>query len=608
MKSIASFPARLWAKLRALGPLKKLLLILAALCLVAVLVLGIGRRFMPAGGPMSAMPGELVRTTRLERQTLSESITVTGTVESAGVTNVTTNLSYPVAEILVQVGDTVRAGDVICRLDSSDLEKELEQKQKQLSENKEAAQKNYDRAKENYDSAVSARSEAQSAYYAAGSALETARNTQYLSAADSIRPYQQALDAAQAAENDAGIELNRVNISFGNAAAALAAAQAACDAAQADYDAAPKDDAENDEKKEELWKTLQEAKAALDATKAEYGAYIAAKEKLDACTADRQAAERALQEARQNSGYDALFQAYAQADDAFLRAKDTYERAVESEKQAKESLENAADNLKKASNSDDLSDLCERIADCTITAGADGTITALNVTVGSSAGGVSAGALAVIQDTAHLKVAISIDEDDIKRVAVGQRAVIRSDATGDAQIEGRLSQLSLTAGSSGGGVSGGSGFGAEVTVTDGGSGLLVGLSAKVELILSQAENVYAVPYEALETDEAGNTVIYARLPGEAEFAAIPVKTGLETDYDIEIRGDGLSDGMEVRVGTDNLLTQDGDGFVMMDGGQVFMTDGGMITVEGGDAVTVTGPAGDMPGGMPGGGRGMRGGT
>lgn len=607
MKSIASFPARLWAKLRALGPVKKLLLILAALCLAAVLVLALGRRFVPVGGPMPAAPGELVRTTRLERQTLSESITVTGTVESAGVTNVTTNLSYPVAEILVQVGDTVRAGDVICRLDSSDLEKELEQKQKQLSENKETAQKNYDRAQENYDSAVSARGEAESAYYAAGGALETARNTQYLSAADSVLPYQQALDAAQAAENDAGIAVNHANVAFGNASAALAGARAARDAAQFALDADPENT--------ELQTVLHDAQAALDAAQAEYdaasGAYAAAQAEHAARAAGRQAAETALREAKQNSGYDALFQAYTQADEAFLRAKDTYERAVESEKQAKETLENAADNLKKASESDDLSDLYERIEDCTITAGADGTITALNVTVGSSAGGVSAGALAVIQDTAHLKVAISIDEDDIKRVAVGQRAVIRSDATGDAQIGGRLSQLSLTAGSSGGGVSGGSGFGAEVTVTDGGSGLLVGLSAKVELILSQAENVYAVPYEALETDEAGNTVIYARLPGEAEFTAFPVETGLETDYYIEIRGDGLSDGMEVRVGTDNLLAQDGDGLVMMDGGQMFMTDGGMVTVEGGDAVTVTGPAGNMPGGMPGGmggGYGMRGGA
>ena len=41
---------------------------------------------------------DAVRTTRLEKTTLSESITVTGTVESGSVANVTTSLSYPVKE------------------------------------------------------------------------------------------------------------------------------------------------------------------------------------------------------------------------------------------------------------------------------------------------------------------------------------------------------------------------------------------------------------------------------------------------------------------------------------------------------------------------------
>ena len=39
--------------------------------------------------------------------------------------NVTTSLSYPVKEIFVQVGDTGSEGDVICTLDSSDLEEQL---------------------------------------------------------------------------------------------------------------------------------------------------------------------------------------------------------------------------------------------------------------------------------------------------------------------------------------------------------------------------------------------------------------------------------------------------------------------------------------------------
>lgn len=49
-------------------------------------------------------------------------------------------------------------------------------------------------------------------------------------------------------------------------------------------------------------------------------------------------------------------------------------------------METAAENLENAGTSDEIEELEEQIADCTITAGASGTITTLNATVGSAAG------------------------------------------------------------------------------------------------------------------------------------------------------------------------------------------------------------------------------
>ena len=48
---------------------------------------------------------------------------------------------------------------------------------------------------------------------------------------------------------------------------------------------------------------------------------------------------------------------------------------------------------------------------------------------------------------------------------------------------------------------------------------LIGLSANVEIILSQVTDVYAVPYDAVGTDENGGSVVYARSGGETEFTA-----------------------------------------------------------------------------------------
>ena len=491
---------RLWKRLRSFRFTKKRVLLVSAVLAAAALGFGVWRFLRPAGGALPAM-ADAVRTTRLEKTTLSESITVTGTVESGSVANVTTSLSYPVKEIFVQVGDTVSEGDVICTLDSSDLEEQLAKRQEALAESRETAQKNYDKAVESYNSAAAKQTEAYNAY----------------------------ASAASAAQNTAA-------------------------AAQSDYTAK---------------------------------------------SAARQAAEDALKTAKANSGYDALYQAYAAADQAWLQARSTYETATETFRQAKENMETAAENLENAGTSDEIEELEEQIADCTITAGASGTITTLNATVGSAAGGgTSNTALAVIQNTDDLKVSITIDEDDIKSVAVGQQAIIKSDATGDTEIAGTVSQLSLTSGSTGStqGGTGSSGFGAEVTVTGKDSGLLIGLSAKVEIILSQVTDVYAVPYDAVGTDENGGSVVYARSGGETEFTAIPVETGMETDYYIEISGEGLSDGMEVKTSANDTATAAAGADDAQQSGE-----NAMFSMDMGGGM----PGGDMPGGggMPGGGPG-----
>ena len=554
---------RLWKRLRSFRFTKKRVLLVSAVLAAAALGFGVWRFLRPAGGALPAM-ADAVRTTRLEKTTLSESITVTGTVESGSVANVTTSLSYPVKEIFVQVGDTVSEGDVICTLDSSDLEEQLAKRQEALAESRETAQKNYDKAVESYNSAAAKQTEAYNAYASAASALETARNTEYLNAANSVSSYQSAYDAA------------------------LSAAQAACDAAQAALDA--------DSANPELQAARDNAAAALTAAQ---NTAAAAQSDYTAKSAARQAAEDALKTAKANSGYDALYQAYAAADQAWLQARSTYETATETLRQAKENMETAAENLENAGTSDEIEELEEQIADCTITAGASGTITTLNATVGSAAGGgTSNTALAVIQNTDDLKVSITIDEDDIKSVAVGQQAIIKSDATGDTEIAGTVSQLSLTSGSTGStqGGTGSSGFGAEVTVTGKDSGLLIGLSAKVEIILSQVTDVYAVPYDAVGTDENGGSVVYARSGGETEFTAIPVETGMETDYYIEISGEGLSDGMEVKTSANDTATAAAGADDAQQSGE-----NAMFSMDMGGGM----PGGDMPGGggMPSGGPG-----
>ena len=87
-----------------------------------------------------------MRTVTLEKGTLEDSISATGTVQSAEVSNVTTDLKYTVKTVDVQVGDAVQAGDVICTLDTSDLEESIQKLQESLADAKATAQKQYEKA------------------------------------------------------------------------------------------------------------------------------------------------------------------------------------------------------------------------------------------------------------------------------------------------------------------------------------------------------------------------------------------------------------------------------------------------------------------------------
>ena len=135
-----------------LRPTRKKVIVAVAVVAVAGVGLYVNSRVRRAQQALAgAVQQATYRTVTLERASLSDSVTVTGTVESGSVANVTSSLSYPVKEIFVQVGDTVSEGDVICTLDSSDLEEQLAKRQEALAESRETAQKNYDKAVESYN-------------------------------------------------------------------------------------------------------------------------------------------------------------------------------------------------------------------------------------------------------------------------------------------------------------------------------------------------------------------------------------------------------------------------------------------------------------------------
>ena len=223
-------------------------------------VAGLGRT--EAAGPAY----DYVRTVTLARTTLRNAVTVTGTVTAGQTANVTaddTVRTYQVASVNVEVGDTVREGDVIATLDTTSLQKQIETARQSYQDDLNTAQTNYDRAVGDYEIAV------------------VQHDNKLIDLDEEITRADEKLAEAQKKENDA-------RASRDTAAAARDAAAAARDAAaaknntyavelqaaknevstfQAAYDAAA---VEQDNALTDLNNKIAAYNAAYDAAKSEY--------------------------------------------------------------------------------------------------------------------------------------------------------------------------------------------------------------------------------------------------------------------------------------------------------------------------------------------------
>ena len=85
------------------------------------------------------------RTIFLEKGELYSSVSIKGTILSNEVSSVSTNLNAKVIEVNVKVGDEVKKGDVIAKLDSSDIQREINDKTKDSNNEKKSLQDAYNR-------------------------------------------------------------------------------------------------------------------------------------------------------------------------------------------------------------------------------------------------------------------------------------------------------------------------------------------------------------------------------------------------------------------------------------------------------------------------------
>lgn len=529
--------------------------------------------------------GDYVRTVTLQKGTLDDSITATGTVQSDDVSNVTTDLKYTVKQVNVKVGDTVQAGDVICTLDTESLQESIDKEKENVADAVEKAKNTYDKAeesltdannkvteaKEDLDEAATTKYNAWQAYDAAGSKL-----TSFQSEADGANSWQQStLESVNSAMAVVSDKQNAYNKAYGDWQTEYDRQQAA-GGNVSDSDKATLSSLES---------AKNDAQAQLDAANS---ALSDAKNQYEQAKAAAQQKQQALSDAQNTLGYNQLQQTYEQAKTAYDQAQTAYDQAVKNQETAQETRDDALDAYNKSGESDQLEELEQQLEECTLKAETSGKVTAVNATVGS----MIEGAAATIQNTDNLKISTSIPEYDIDKVKTGMQVRITSDVI-DGMVNGTVTQISPTATGDG---SSSSSFAAEISVDDANSGLLIGTNAKVEIVISSTDDVFSVPLDAIETTEDRQSVIYVKTgegTSESDFEQVPVTVGEENDYYAEISGSELKEGMVVRASANaEEATESSDSDTTMPGGDMTRGEfGGAATMPSGGAMPSGGGGG-----------------
>ena len=351
------------------------------------------------------------------------------------------------------------------------------------------------------------------AYQESEGKLRTARET-YVQQKSNFQNIQQVYNQAQ---TDYQNQLASIASSASGAMSGVASAQSGVAAAEAQLDAAQ--DARNGASMAQLEQGVDSAKRGVDSAQLQ-------------------------KEIAQNQVSNAKDQREA-SNNAIQQQIDSLKDSLVGSQIAAQSTQSQEIAIQKMQNT---------LEDATITAPVSGVVTAVYAKVGEPGNGL----LFVVEDTQSLKINTKIKEYDVANIREGMPVVIKSDATGDQEISGTVIYIAPAAvkteagNTQTGGNDSNVEFEAEVQVNDPNCGLRIGMNTRLTVLLEEKQDVFGVPYDAVVEKADGSTVVYAAVEQQNSgkntsyvVTEIPVTTGLETDFYIEISGGEVTPGMAV---------------------------------------------------------------
>ena len=281
---------------------------------------------------------------------------------------------------------------------------------------------------------------------------------------------------------------------------------------------------------------MENAKEALDDAKEYYAAvldYLAVLDKeLDNMTDEM---ERQQQQ-QKIERYEAKLEPAKEAYEAQLK---NYERTVAN---ATSSLNSTLLNLDTASQKAQVELYEKQLQNADLYAPISGIVTALNYEVGDTYGG---GTLITLQDCSAFEVEAQISEYDISDIVLGQKVLIKTNATGEEEMSGTIHFISPTATSTNMSSSDVT-YNVRIRIANPSDRLRLDMSASLSIILEEHENVLTVPYNAIQLAEDGSSFVSVKAE-DGSFANVAVTVIMESNYYTEITSEELTEGMEVLI-------------------------------------------------------------
>lgn len=463
---------------------------------------------------------------------VSDSVVVNGTIEPVRSVNITTPVQSEVEKVAVKAGDRVQPEQFLASLNSEQLERQLEVQQKQQAN----AQADAQAAVDQLQSQLNA--------YQAG--LDNGTNP-------TIRAAQAQLNQAQAAYNAAVAANGGARLVHRGVDAIERAAGSISSHLPGVRTAAP---------------VQPPAPAPGVATSPEgLGAQAAPavpNQGVSQGNTGGVTADQLAQLAAENGGAAAgpgagvavsTDEAYAALEEAKANLAAAQAQAAQERDQLQAELDSAWRQAEAAQLGDGDGTLEYQVRESTVYAPLAGLVTSVDVREGD----IPQGKLMTIADDSRLVIRTDVREADIPNIAEGDRVEFTSTATGKKKFNGRVSRIAPAADSVSGGNQnpaiemGGQAaessevtFPVEIEITGDKEGLLLGGSARAEIITAEAKDALNVPLDAVYGEDKDQKVlVLATEDDDATTGTVEeraVQTGASNDVDIAVTGGDLKPG------------------------------------------------------------------